>query len=98
MKSKHFWLLPALILLLSCTSTQVIDKEVPKPLGQEPSPISIPEVNWIVDDNKVSLTPADGVKLNKQLKDTITYIKQLQNLTCYERNEYSFCKKEQINE
>lgn len=83
-----------LLFLPACSSTQVIDKATPKPLGQEPQPVKAINIDWKVEDGNLVLSSTDGVKLNKQIKDTIVYIEQLQNLVCYENPKYSFCKGE----
>lgn len=79
------------IFLLSCASPTVVAPNIGKPLGQEPTPITIADVYWHVEDGKVSLSSTDGVKLNKQLKDSVIYIKQMQELVCYYEKRHSFC-------
>ncbi len=80
-----------LLFLTSCASAPVITPKAEKPMGQEPDPVVIADVYWRVKDGNVCLLSTDGVKLNKQLKDTKIYVEQLQNLVCYYEPRHSFC-------
>ncbi|QIG66431.1 hypothetical protein CHAZLY21_140 [Vibrio phage Chazly21] len=92
--------LATLLLLVGCVSVEPKPNNVTlqtyKPT--KPSPVQTYNVDWKVDANgNVYLSSEDGVKVNAERKDTLRYIKDMQNLVCYYENSYSFCK-ENINE
>lgn len=89
---KYSTLLALTLVLTGCVSVAPKEVTIEKAKPQKPDPISTYDIKWNSDDGKIWLTPEDGVKLRTQSKDTIRYIKEMQNLVCYYETSYSFCK------
>lgn len=87
-------LLPSL-LLVGCVSVEpkVEPVKLDKVIPPKPSPVQTYNVTWNATDNPgmLMISVEDGVKVNSERKDTLRYIKDLQNLVCYYENSYSFC-------
>ncbi len=89
-----------LLLLAGCTSTIVPEPiELTQTPLKQPEAIKTHEVYWHNDGERLWLTPTDGVKVNAERKDMIRYIKELQLVTCFYEDSYTFCNKlENIDE
>lgn len=95
---KYQTLLALTLFIAGCVFVAPVEEiKLAKPKPQKPDAVTVYSIKWQSDDGKVWLTAEDGVKLKAQSKDTIRYIKEMQELVCYYENTYSFCK-ENINE
>lgn len=87
--------LSLVLLLVGCTSTEIrvdpIDIEHTPP--PQPSQVITHKVTWHNDGEKIWLTPQDGVKVNAERKDLIRYIKEVQLISCFYNDSYTFCDK-----